>query len=377
MITEIVSGLVSGLVQGHSPTYYQDIRPILADKCIVCHYEGGPSPFSLETFDLVRRRAALIQTVAMTNVMPPTDALSDLGRIAKQDALTSEELIAIQKWVRQGTQKGEEGEAVEPRQQAERVDGTLLLRPTVAAKVRSSGAPFWLSLRIPWSPKEDTLVKSFVIRPRAPFAVRQVLLARDDYELGAKRGAFETYGSMGIDANAFIGAWSPGYFDWHAPGGSGVLVRKGQNLIAQVLYVPTGKEEDGGFDLDLSTEKAAGSQRIARWMSMGTTQLTIPWRLEFQTFSFTRRLSRDVVVSAIVPEARAIATQIRLTAALPSGESKTVFKIGSWDRNWMGAYNFEHAVKLPKGTILKAEIDYDNADHSSFDPNVKTPTVHY
>ena len=41
-------------------TFARDVAPLMYEACASCHREGGPAPFSLITYDQVRRRATQI-----------------------------------------------------------------------------------------------------------------------------------------------------------------------------------------------------------------------------------------------------------------------------------------------------------------------------
>src|SRR5688500_6961870 len=74
-------------------TYADHIAPILGEKCISCHRSGGMGPFSLTTYEEVRKRHALVREVIMKRQMPPTDAHSDYARLVTDPPLTDEEII--------------------------------------------------------------------------------------------------------------------------------------------------------------------------------------------------------------------------------------------------------------------------------------------
>ena len=43
-----------------SPTFARDIAPIVYEKCAVCHHPGAVAPFSLLSYEDVKKRAAQI-----------------------------------------------------------------------------------------------------------------------------------------------------------------------------------------------------------------------------------------------------------------------------------------------------------------------------
>src|SRR5678810_905993 len=52
-------------------TFTKDIAPIIWSRCASCHRPGEIGPFSLTTYDDVRRHAAQIAVVTERRIMPP------------------------------------------------------------------------------------------------------------------------------------------------------------------------------------------------------------------------------------------------------------------------------------------------------------------
>src|SRR6266542_6622289 len=52
-------------------TFNKDIAPIIWTRCAPCHRPGEIGPFSLLTYDDVRRRAVQIAAVTSRRIMPP------------------------------------------------------------------------------------------------------------------------------------------------------------------------------------------------------------------------------------------------------------------------------------------------------------------
>ena len=66
-----------------------------------------------------------------------------------------------------------------------------------------------------------------------------------------------------------------------------------------------------------------------------------------------------------------------LTAALPSGEKKTLLSISDWDFAWQEQYSFRSFEPLPKGTKLTARITYDNSADNPRNPTVPPKRVRW
>src|SRR5438105_3866759 len=76
-------------------TYSRDIAPLVIDRCGMCHHPGGSAPFSLLTYDDVKRRASLIASVTARRYMPPWKADPSNGPFVGQHPLSDDEIAMI------------------------------------------------------------------------------------------------------------------------------------------------------------------------------------------------------------------------------------------------------------------------------------------
>src|SRR6185503_11250149 len=51
----------SGGAASGAPTFYEDIAPIVYERCLSCHVEGGIAPFSLASYENAKTAAGSIQ----------------------------------------------------------------------------------------------------------------------------------------------------------------------------------------------------------------------------------------------------------------------------------------------------------------------------
>src|SRR4051812_16536113 len=83
-------------------TYAKHIAPLVADRCATCHHPGGSAPFSLLTYDEVKRRASLIAAVTERRYMPPWKADPSNGPFVGQHPLDDSEIRLIRRWIEEG-----------------------------------------------------------------------------------------------------------------------------------------------------------------------------------------------------------------------------------------------------------------------------------
>src|ERR1700678_2187983 len=96
------------------PTFAHDIAPIVYEKCASCHHPGGVAPFSLLTYDDVKKRAAQIAAATRSGFMPPWLPQEGHGDFAGDLRLTSGQIAAIAAWASAGAPEGAAAEIPQP-----------------------------------------------------------------------------------------------------------------------------------------------------------------------------------------------------------------------------------------------------------------------
>jgi len=328
-------------------------------KCVSCHSPGGPGPFSLISYEDSRKRGEQIRQVTLLEKMPPTYALSDLDSVATHARLTNAQTLAIQEWIRTGMPEGS-GPLPAISAKAKWPFGTpsLVVRNDAPIVVPSEGpeATRTSLVTLPLDREKDLI--AFDIRPATVQAARQAVIA---IEGPADRNAFTP---LGIDSKRLVGAWSIGYNAWRLPDDVGVRIKPGERLRVKFLYHPTGKQEDGGYELALYFAESPRRYQ-AFWKTFGSRTFEISGKPPYYTdVNATLKLDDRYRLISVLPEARRRATNFRLLAKTGLEAQQTVLNIPRWDTRWIGAYNFPKAPLLIQNTELEANMQYDNSNHS-------------
>ena len=95
-------------------TFNKDIAPIIFNNCASCHRPNAVAPFSLLSYQDVKKRAKQIAYVTEKRIMPPWKA--DQGDYEFKDArrLTGEQIGMIGRWVEAGSPEGSPKDAPPP-----------------------------------------------------------------------------------------------------------------------------------------------------------------------------------------------------------------------------------------------------------------------
>ena len=80
---------------GQNPNYSEDIAPIIYNKCLQCHHNGGISSLSLETYSSAVFNSGIIQHLTSTGEMPPWPPDTLYQNYAFENILTLDEITKI------------------------------------------------------------------------------------------------------------------------------------------------------------------------------------------------------------------------------------------------------------------------------------------
>src|SRR3954468_17834199 len=114
------------------PTFTKDIAPIVWSRCASCHRPGEIGPFSLITYEDVRRHATQIADVTARRVMPPWKPIAGKGDFQSERRLTDSELQLLQRWISSGAPRGDIAALPPP---PDWIDGWQLGRPDLVVRM--------------------------------------------------------------------------------------------------------------------------------------------------------------------------------------------------------------------------------------------------
>src|SRR5262249_46105401 len=99
---------------GTPPTYYQDIKPIIDEKCTTCHIEGGVAPFALTDYESILPHTDQIKTSVGERTMPPWPPAGDCTDYQGDRSLSETQTAMLIRWVDEGALEGDLATAAGP-----------------------------------------------------------------------------------------------------------------------------------------------------------------------------------------------------------------------------------------------------------------------
>jgi mono/diheme cytochrome c family protein len=174
----LVAAAAVGLAaRDREPTFAEDIAPIVYAHCATCHRPGQAAPFSLLSYEDVKRRATLVVGATSRRYMPPWHATQAPGfpEFRDERRLADADIATIKAWVDAGMPSGDLSKAPVP---PVFTDGWALGTPDievvypVAVDVPADGPDLYRNVVLPLDRADDAWVTAVDFEPSAGYFPR-------------------------------------------------------------------------------------------------------------------------------------------------------------------------------------------------------------
>jgi tetratricopeptide (TPR) repeat protein len=351
-------------------TFSKDIAPIVWSRCAGCHRPGQVGPFSLVSYDEVKRHGAQIASVTARRLMPPWKPEPGKGEFEGARRLTDAEVQAIVRWVEQGAPEGDPADL--PRKPAWGT-GWQLGAPDLVASMPEAyafpadGRDVFRTFVMAIGTTRARYVRAIEFRPDNPRVVHHANIGvdrtRSSRRLDGRDGEMGYSGSMVQDARYPEGqllGWTPGQAPHAVPQGMQWRLDPGSDLIVQLHLQPTGKPERLKVSVGFYFTDEPPS-RTPVGLRLGSETIDIAPGDPHYVVADRYVLPVDVDLFAVQPHAHNLARQVEASATRPGGTEERLIQISDWDFRWQDVYRFIHPLFLPKGTVISMRFVYDNS----------------
>ena len=367
-------------------TYAKDIAPILWKHCAGCHRPGAVAPFSLLTYKDAAKRADFLREVTAAREMPPWKPEPGYGEFRDARHLSDAELALLARWAQTGAKEGDPRD-LPPSPNFPPDDVWRLGKPDVIVTmprpftVPATGPDIYRCFVIPSYITQDRVVAAVEFRAGNRRVVHHAVFFYDVWgQARAKEAAharkqldtepgYPVYGGLGgVIPTGDLGTWTPGMTPRRLPVDVGMPLKKGADIIMQIHYHPSGKEEidQSSIALYFNPNRRA---KVLLPIPLVNFNLRIPAGAEHQRVAAEFTLPTDVRAVAIQPHMHTLGREMKVTAVLPDGTSRPLIWIKDWNFNWQDRYFFKEFVPLPRGTRLECAALYDNSVNNPLNPN--------
>jgi Flp pilus assembly protein TadD len=372
--------------EGPAVTFTKDIAPIIFRRCSLCHRPGAVGPFSLLTYEDVRRRARQIVEVTSRRLMPPWPPEPGYGDFADERRLTDEEIELIRRWVDSGALEGDPKD-LPPRPAWP--EGWVLGQPDLVVRmsepyvVPADGPDIFRKFVLPIPVKGTRYVRAVEFRPDNARVVHHAIMHLDRSGLMRLLDQADPepgFGGMifteGEPPEGHFLGWSPGRMPTVPGDDLAWRLEEGTDLILQLHLQPTGKPEPIQASVGFFFTNTPPTRR-ALGLQLSSYDIDIPPGDRHHVVEDRYTVPVDVEVLAIYPHAHYLGKEVQVFATLPDGTTRWLIWIKQWDFYWQGEYRYRQPVVLPAGSTIVSRYIYDNSADNPRNPHRPPRRVRY
>lgn len=337
-------------------SYEKTIAPMLIDKCVACHRDGGIGPWQMTSYDMIKGFAPMIREVVRTQRMPPWDVDPHYSTFSNNRGLSLEQAKTLVHWVEAGAPRGSGGDPLLT-QEKDWPQWPLgkpdLIVELPEFKVPATGTIPYQMLKVENPLDHDVWVRGVDWLPGQRTVVHHIIASAGGAE---RRGA--------ISLNNYV----PGVEPLELPPEAGILLPGKSTFHFQVHYTSSGKELLDRTKLGLYFRKDPPLYTF-RSLVFANNKLRIPPNTKVHEEVAEQTLKTDAIIYTLHPHAHYRGKASRFIAYYPDGKTQTLLNVPAYDFNWQGTYELIEPMNMPAGTRIVYTQWYDNSSQNKANPD--------
>ncbi len=343
--------------------YSTQVAPVLADKCVVCHTQGGLGPFAMNSYDIVQGFAPMIREVLRTKRMPPYHS-DRHGSVWTDDMrLTDAQIKMIVNWVEAGAPRGTGPDPLPDA--AKPAPKWPLGEPDVVVKIPAFNVPEtgivdYQERSVPTQLTEGKWLRATAWANATPTV---------HHALAGWIPKVDPNG-IGFSWNVALGGYGPGGAPNLTPADTGIFLPPGGSYAYQMHYTPIGKPVTDQTEVGYYFHKEE-PKYILRQASITDFSIEIPAGAQRHQETAYLEFPHDAEVFGVQPHCHSRCYSTKLRIRYPDGTEKVLLNQPRYYFSWQREYHFENLLEVPKGSLLIADYVYDNST-----ANVANPDPH-
>lgn len=388
---------------GDSPTWHQQVAPLIIERCAGCHVADGIAPFALDEYAAAAAFAPLIASAVESGSMPPfgartTDSCEPPHPFRGDNSLSEDEIALLRRWADTGALEGDPttAAALPPVTQVALDDVTMNVpRPDKASVDIEGTEDEFLCISYDPALQQDRWLDGVEVVPGNARVLHHALLYLDpnaeSAALADETGYYPCFGGPGISERQLIGAWVPGSDPIILPERVGIRLPAGARILMNAHYHPTGMgvetddstslnlrflDEPPEYAAQLSLFGNAGNE--ARGLMPGeaddgSPRFLIPAGAEAHVENMTINLPRnipDVRLWLVGNHMHYVGSSMtarleRMTPLADELDDECLLQTPQWDFDWQRTYVYDvpidQAPILRGGDRLHLSCEYNNS----------------
>ena len=239
--------------------------------------------------------------------------------------------------------------------------------------VPAQGADLHQHFVLPIHATEDRLISAVEFRPGNPKVTHHACFYLDNSGTARKLDqadpgpGYAGPGGAGFAPFGTLRSWLPGQTPRRLPPGTGRGMPRGSDLVLELHYHCSGKEETDQSTVALYYAPKKARQFVAE-IQVLDYHLDIPPGAKRHRHTASYTLPTDAVLLDCAPHMHTLGREVKAIATRPDGQVVPLVWIKDWNYLWQEQYEYREPVRLPKGTRIDAEFWFDNSSDNPLNP---------
>ena len=343
-------------------SYEKEIAPLLLEKCVTCHRDGGIGPWQMSRYEMIKGFAPMIREVVRTQRMPPWHADPHYSTFSNDRGLTTEQARKLVHWIEAGAPRGSGPDPLLS-QRKDWPEWSLgapdLIVTTPPFTVPATGTIPYQMFTVKNPLDRDVWVRAIDFLPGQRAVLHHIIASAGTQRFG------------GISLNNYV----PGAQPLEIPDGNGIFLPKGASFHFQMHYTPNGRELTDVTKMGLYFMEQPPAYRY-RSMIFIQPRLKIPPGEKAHTEVAQQTFKQDAVIYSLHPHAHFRGKASSFVARFPDGHEQTLLNVPAYDFNWQSTYELAKPLAVPAGTKVIYTQIFDNSSQNKANPD-PTRTVRF
>jgi hypothetical protein len=336
-------------------SYEKEVAPILTEKCVVCHREGGIGPWQMTNYDMIRGFSPMIREVVRTQRMPPWHADPHYGVFSNSRGLSPAQAKTLVHWIEAGSPRGAGADPL--LSQKKDWPKWALGEPDLVVELPPFTTPATGTIPYQNVTLENPLGRDVWVRAVDFLPGQRAVL----HHIIASAGG-ETRGNISL--NNYV----PGAEPLQVPKDNGILLPAKAKLHFQMHYTPNGQALTDVTRMGLYFMKDAPKYNF-RSMIFINVKLKIPAGDKYHVETAERKFDQDAVIFSLHPHAHFRGKSSSFVAHYPDGREEMLINVPAYDFNWQSTYELAKPLTVPAGTRIVYTQVFDNSVQNKANPD--------
>lgn len=355
-----------GEIETDAPvSYADDVVPVLEERCVSCHRDGGVAPWSMDSHQMVSGWSKMMRETLLTLRMPPGQ-IDDtyLDGFVDVHSISDSEKRTLVRWIDSGApMDGQDDPLTHLEEQA---SGWALGEPDLIVEFPRQEIPATGTLDYKFIPVDIGLDRDRWVRAYAfDIGDKTVLHHVVAYTQDEKQ---QKQNSSGGGSRTNFGGYAPGRDYVEFDKNTGVLLEKNMRFMVQFHYTTTGRAVEDVTRIGLYFQDTAPEFPLSRTAVMNGEFVIPPGDSDFDVIA-RATITKDSYLYNIAPHMHYRGKRVKYWAEYPDGTREDLLSIPNFQHNWQMIYRLKQPKLLPAGTVIVSEGAFDNSTKNPLNPD--------